>query len=87
MEVSKMAIKWLSLILLGLLFLFGGGIGWVGSREMSVPMYVYWHLIFVVLFIYFAILQQWRYKDGKETWGVACKKQGTIINECCWSSC
>jgi hypothetical protein len=47
MEVSKMAIKWLSLILLGLLFLFGGGIGWVGSREMSVPMYVYWHLISV----------------------------------------
>ncbi|KAJ4774207.1 Pectate lyase [Rhynchospora pubera] len=33
-----MAIKWLSLLLLGLLFLFVGGIGWVGHGEMSVPM-------------------------------------------------
>jgi hypothetical protein len=50
MEVSKMAIKWLSSLFLGLLFLFGGGIGWIGRGEISVPiMYVYWHLIWVPL--------------------------------------
>lgn len=47
-----MAIKWLPLLVLGLLFLFGGGIGWIGfGDQVSIPMYVYMVSLSLVPFI------------------------------------